>query len=337
MAKITIKDVAAAAGVSVGTASMAINDSPRISTQTKQSVLKIVAKLNYRRNPYARSFSLSSSNTIGFLVPDLLNSFFGEMAGHLQNEIEQRGKALMFGLTNESSRQEAKLIRQFIDRGIDGLIIVPVIEACPNLNHIHELIKNKFPFVFISSYYKGIPANCVMTDLCKGSYDLTLQLLDSGHRSIILISGNPNVVPFAERIKGFVQAYKDRNIPFSNDQIITTLSMSFQGGYDAIRTVYFSRKIDAILAINDVMAMGIISSLHACGVRVPQDVSVAGYDDISISGLQETPLSTVHQPLDKMSKITVETLFRLINGEQTVMKPVYLKPRVVLRKSIAEM
>ena len=176
-----------------------------------------------------------------------------------------------------------------------------------------------------------------MTDLYKGSYDLTIRLLDSGHRSIILISGNPNVVPFADRIKGFVQAYKDRNIPFSNDQIITTLSMSFQGGYDAIRTVYFSRKIDAILAINDVMAMGIISSLHACGVRVPQDVSVAGYDDISISGLQETPLSTVHQPLDTMSKITVETLFRLINGERMEMKPVYLKPRVILRKSIAGM
>ncbi len=336
MAKTTIKDVAALAGVSVGTASMAMNDSPRISAQTKQLVLDAVAQLDYHRNPYARSFSLSSSHTIGFLVPDLLNSFFGEMAGCLQKEVERRGNALMFGLSNESSAQEAKLIRQFIDRGIDGLIIVPVVENAPDLTHIRTLIKDTFPFVFISSYYKGIEANCVMTDLCKGSYDLTLQLLDSGHRHVILISGNPELVPFAERIKGFIQAHRDRNIPFSADRIITTLSMSFQGGYDAIRKVYFSQKIDAILAINDVMAMGIVSSLHACGVRVPEDVSVAGYDDISVSGLQETPLSTVHQPLEQMSRIAVENLFRQINGDATVVEPVYLEPRVVLRKSIAQ-
>ncbi|MGI5174342.1 LacI family DNA-binding transcriptional regulator [Treponema sp. OMZ 840] len=333
MSKITIKDVAAAAGVSVGTASMAINNSPRISAQTKHLVLDTVTRLNYRPNPYARSFSLSSSNTIGFLVPDLLNSFFGEMAGYLQKEVERRGKALMFGLTNESSKQEAKLTHQFIDRGIDGLIIVPVIENKPDLSHIYKLQEDNFPFVFISSYYKHISANCVMTDLYKGSYDLTLELLDSGHRYIILISGNPHLVPFAERIRGFIQAHKDRHIPFSENQIITTLSMSFQGGYDAIRKVYFARKIDAILAINDVMAMGIIGSLRACGVRIPEDVSVAGYDDISIAGLQETPLSTVHQPLDEMSRIAVDMLFRHIEGDTTITKPICLKPTLILRKS----
>ena len=127
MGKITIKDVAALAGVSVGTASMALNDSPKVSAETKKNVMAVVQKLGYRRDPYARSLSLSSSRSIGFLAPGFRNPFFGEVAEALQFAVEEKNNSLMFGITNDSTEQEAKLVDQFLEDafeyGISSIMI----------------------------------------------------------------------------------------------------------------------------------------------------------------------------------------------------------------------
>ena len=169
MGKITIKDVAALAGVSVGTVSMALNDSPKVSTKTKKNVMAVVQKLGYRRDPYARSLSLSSSRSIGFLAPGFRNPFFGEVAEALQFAVEEKNNSLMFGITNDSTKQEAKLVDQFLDRGIDGLIIIPSEDSNPDLSHIRNLLNHDFPLVFLTGYYPEIPFHTVMADLADGS------------------------------------------------------------------------------------------------------------------------------------------------------------------------
>ena len=336
MSNVTIKDVAALAGVSVGTVSMVLNNSPKICDKTEEIVRDSVKKLGYRRNPYARSLSIATSHTIGFLVPDLLNPFFGEMAAHLQKAVEAKGYSLMFGLTNESSKREGRLLEEFLDHGVDGIIDVPVIDPSLDVSHFYPLMQSGYPLVFISSYYKNLSQdNCIMTNLYKGAYEMTTHLLKSGHRRVILISGNPQLVPFEERIQGFKQAHIDQGLPFSSNQIIEAKGMSFQGGYDAIKEVFDTLKPDAIFAINDIMAMGIIGSLRSCGIRVPEDVSVAGYDDLSISGLLETPLTTVKQPLEEMCDKTVNVLFSCMEGKPQKGR-LLLDPSVILRKSAAD-
>lgn len=336
MGKATIKDVAALAGVSVGTVSMALNDSVKISPKTKQSVLDAVDKLDYRRNPFARSLSLSSSRSIGFLIPDLTNPFFGVMAGCLQQSVEARKNSLMFGLTNESSAREARLVDQFLDHGVDGLVIVPVIEDNPDLTHVYSLLQREFPLVFLSSHYHAIPQHCVMADLAFGSYELTGHLLDTGHKRIIIVSGNRSLIPFKERIAGFYRAFQERDISVDDSQIVIADGMSYHGGYTAIAKVFDVLKPDAIIAINDVMAMGIISHLRANGIRVPEDVSVAGFDDLSISAIQETPLTTVRQPLDEMCSQAIEMLFSLMESRPVPDLPVKLPAPVMYRKSTRE-
>jgi DNA-binding LacI/PurR family transcriptional regulator len=333
MGNVTMKDVAALAKVSVGTVSMSINDSPMIADDTKRKVLEAVKKLNYKPNPYAKSLSLSSSRSIGLLVPGFINPFFGELAQFIQHELDLRKNSLMIGITNDSSEKEKKVIDGFIDHGIDGLLIVPVNSDHINLNHIYDLNKSKLPTVYITSYYKGFQENCIMTNLSKGSYLITKHLLDKGFRSIVLVSGHSDLVPFKERIEGFVKAFDEMNLKVPNNSVIEASGMNFKDGYNAIQDFWKKNKPEAILAVNDVMAMGIISSLKAIGVRVPEDVVVAGYDDISISGIQETPLSTVKQPIENISKEAVSLLFDLIEGKPGIQDPCYFDPSIILRKS----
>lgn len=330
MKKPTIKDVAALANVSVGTVSMTLNNSPKISDDTKKNVMEAVEKLGYRRDPFARSLSLSTSRTIGFLVPDLTNPFYGEMTGFLQQEIENRNHGMMLGLTNENSRQEAKLVDMMLDHGVDGLVIVPVLEESPRLKHLYNLLNTSFPVVFLGTYYKQMPINCVMADLSEGTYKITKRLIETGHSNIILISGSEKLVAFSERIKGFRQAFSEYGVAFDESRIVVIEGMSYKGGYSAIGDIYDRLKPDAIVAINDVMAMGVIGKLKSKGIRVPEDVSVAGYDDISISSIQETPLTTVHQPLKELCSKAIDMLFKQIDkveGADSIIKlpvtPIY--------------
>lgn len=331
--QVTIKDVAALAGVSVGTVSMVLNNSPKISMPTRDLVQQAVEKLDYKRNPYARSLSLSSSDLIGFLVTDLSNPFFGVMTGFLQKEVTDRGKSLMVGLTQESITQEKILVEKVLDHGADGLIIVPVAENDPDLSHLYKLANKKFPLVMISGYYQGFPGNCVMTDLAKGSYDLTKHLLETGHVSVTLISGLPQLVPSQERIKGFVQAHTEKGIRVSSQQIVTAGSLNFEGGFEVTKRIIKNGRPDAIIAINDVLAMGALSCLKTMNIAVPEEISIAGYDDLSFSGILETPLTTIRQPIHQMCTQAVDMLFELMNGGHSVKTPVLLEPNLVLRKS----
>lgn len=311
---VTIKDVAKHAGLSVGTVSMALNNSDKISEATKKAVRKAVSELGYRANPFGRFLSTNTSRSIGCLVPDLTNPFYGQLLESIQREVEARGISLLIGLTNENSAVENKLINQFIDQGVDGIMMIPSTDTKRDISLIKKLLDDKFPLSFISSYYPELPVNTVMSDLKMGSYLMTKHLISSGQKKIVLVSGNKEFVQFDERISGYKESFKEAGLDFDPSWIIESDVVTYQGGYNAVQGVYEEKEPDAIMAINDVMAMGIISQMRAHGVRVPEDVSVAGYDDLSISAIQETPLSTVKQNFSLMGREAVNMLFRLISG-----------------------
>lgn len=330
----TIKDVAALAGVSVGTVSMVLNNSLKVSEVKKALVLNAIKKLSYRRNPFARSLSMKQSKTIGFLVPDLVNPFFGELTENLQSEVEKHGYSLMIGFTNESYKREAELIEKFLDYGVDGIFYVPVSDAENDKKHFMKLVEKSFPLVSLVSYYPEIKTNCIMVDLKKGSYDITKYLLDKGHKKIFLVSGNPDIVAFSTRIEGFKEAHNDMGIKLESNQIIRSYGQSLESGYKAITDLVIKEKPDAIIAINDVMAMGILGRLKSKGMRVPDDISVAGYDDLSIDKLLETPLSSVRQPLDLVCNKGVELMLKAIESNYVLVTPEFINPSICIRSSI---
>ncbi len=330
---VSIKDVAAYVGLSVGTVSMALNNSEKIADKTKSIVKKAAEELGFKKNPFARSLSTQSSGMVGCIVPDLTNNFYGEMIAHLQADLAELGYGLVVGCSNESSRLENKLIEQFLDKGVDGIISVPVSEVDPDLTEIKKLIQRDYPIVFISSYYREIPRYTVMCDLKDGMYKLAKNMFEQGHRNFVIITGNKKLVPSGERVDGLMKAVKEFDIKVDDSNFIEADKVTFIGGYSAINDIYNEKKPDLVLAINDIMAMGIISSLKSQKVRIPEDVSVTGFDDIAIAAFQETPLTTVSQSLNQMSKRAVKLLLDRINKESQEFGVDRVPAEVVLRKS----
>ena len=330
---VSIKDVAAYVGLSVGTVSMALNNSEKIADKTKSIVKKAAEELGFKKNPFARSLSTQSSGMVGCIVPDLTNNFYGEMIAHLQADLAELGYGLVVGCSNESSRLENKLIEQFLDKGVDGIISVPVSEVEPDLTEIKKLIQRDYPIVFISSYYREIPRYTVMCDLKDGMYKLAKNMFEQGHRNFVIITGNKKLVPSGERVDGLMKAVKEFDIKVDDSNFIEADKVTFIGGYSAINDIYNEKKPDLVLAINDIMAMGIISSLKSQKVRIPEDVSVTGFDDIAIAAFQETPLTTVSQSLNQMSKRAVKLLLDRINKESQEYGVDRVPAEVVLRKS----
>ena len=330
---VSIKDVAAYVGLSVGTVSMALNNSEKIAEKTKAIVKKAAEELGFKKNPFARSLSTQSSGMVGCIVPDLTNNFYGEMIAHLQRDLAEIGYGLVVGCSNESSKMENSLIEQFLDKGVDGIITVPVNELNPELSEIKKLLDRDYPIVFISSYYREIPKYTVMCDLKDGMYKLAKEMLKQGHRNIVVVAGNKELVPTGERVEGLLKALEEYNLNLDESNFIEADKVTFIGGYSAINEIYNEKKPDLVLAINDIMAMGIISSLKSQKVKIPKDVSVAGFDDIAIAAFQETPLTTVSQSLSEMSKRAVKLLIDRINGEQRDFGIDRVGAEVVIRKS----
>jgi DNA-binding LacI/PurR family transcriptional regulator len=325
----TIRDIARLAGVSVATASMAINNKAGVNAQTRELVLDTARKLNYSPNQNARSLIMRKSGTIGLVVTDLTNPFFSMLVNEINTVVLSHGYNMLLGISNDTVENECRCINTFIGQKAEGIIIVPCAQKDCDLGHIHRLGEQNLPFVMATTAYPGIQADCVMTDLAKGSYLLTRHLLERGHRKIFLISGSRSLVLSDLRIKGYKQAYLERGIPCGEDWIIET-TPNFEHGYEVTPNLLRQRP-DAITTINDVLALGVLKYLKDNRYDVPGSISVAGYDDLLYTSILETPLTTVRQPVQEIALAAVEMLLNRIGGGSGPAQTQYVEPVLKIR------
>jgi DNA-binding LacI/PurR family transcriptional regulator len=327
--KITIKDIAKLAGVSVATASLALNNKAGVNERTREKVLDAVKRFNYTPNQYARSLITQKSGTIGLVVTDITNPFFGMLVDEINNAVLAAGYNLLLGVSNDNIDNEHASIHTFMRQRVEGIIIVPCVQRTCDLSHIYQLKSNNIPFIFSTTAYPGIDADCIMTDLKEGSYLMTRYLLETGHRKIYLITGYRELLLSSMRIEGYRKAYGEVNMQYNEDWIIETIP-NYENGYKTTEKLLQS-KPDAITAINDVLALGVIKCLKDNNICVPQEISVAGYDDLIYTSLLETPLSTIRQPVADIAKKSVEMLVKRINGCDEPASMHYVAPVLKIR------
>lgn len=311
---------------------MALNGKPGVNEETREKVLEVARQLNYKPNPYARFLTCKKTNIIGLIVTDITNPFFGNMINYIQQTLSENGYDIMLGISMGSIREEKRIVQKFIDMQVDGVIAVPSHNPTPDTLHYEKLQNSKMPVCFITSYYPNIHASCVMTDLSDGAYQLTRYLLENGHRRIVYLVGDLSVPVSNLRAEGYISAYRDAGLSHDPDWIVTT-NVTLQGGYDATSLVLKHFKPDAIITANDFMAMGVLKCLKERDLRVPQDISVAGYDDLVYSSMLETPLTTVHQPLEQICQRTVSIFLKQLEDPETITEKILLKPTLVIRSS----
>ena len=312
----TLKDVAELAGVSKGTASLALNNRPGVNAETRQKVLRAAETLEYAPNTIARGLVMQKSHTIGLVVTDIENPYFGSVTRCIDEHIRHKGYKLILSVSNDMLDLEEEILFTFIRHRVDGVIIVPVLtELRQDFAVFESLTRYKIPYVLTTSFYPGLESHVVMADLKEGAYCMTKYLLDLGHRNILMFTtSDPDVIPSKLRIDGYVKAFHDAKLTPRQEFIVRCDRPNFFNGYSNAKRILHEERPDAIIAINDTLALGIKKAAIELGLVIPDDLSIAGYDDVIFSSISQTPLTTVRQNIPEICSETVRTLMSLIES-----------------------
>jgi DNA-binding LacI/PurR family transcriptional regulator len=326
--KPTIYDVAREAGVSIATVSKVINNTGRIGEETRKKVMKVMDELNYQPSVVASALTGKSTYTIGLLIPDLANPFFAEIARHVEDFSQQNGYSVVMCSTDYDREKEAKYISLLRQKSVDGIILA---SRCKNKELLRDLIDNRFPLALIDLHLPEFPLDSVEVDHFQGGYQVTHHLLSLGHRTIGVIAEESR--SSQERIHGYKQALEDAGLMFEECNVITT-DFTVEGSKNATPKLFaLKNRPTAIFACNDLLAIGVIQALRELGMSIPEDVSVAGFDNTILANATNPPLTTVDQPKQEMGRQVVDLLIKNIEGKTGPKQRIILLPEIVVRQS----
>ena len=324
----TIDDVATLAGVSTATVSRVLNKTAKVSSKTEKRVMSAMQRLGYRPNKFARGLAGGSSDSIGVVVPDIAATFFGTLIKGVEAAAREHGVQVMIASGNESAEDERRAFESLEQHQCDVRIIFS------NFNQEHMESMTRDPnTVVIGRYFSELAERCVYLDDVQGGIVATEHLIEHGHRQIAHLYHD---YPATEiRWLGYRQALDRAGIVFDPDLTITVPETDADSGYRATeRLLARGKPFTAIFAFNDRMAMGCIAALRYHHLRVPEDVSVIGYDDIETARYFWPPLTTVHQPIFEMAHSAGLIAIGLMKGESTKEVKRKFEPTLVTRASV---
>lgn len=314
MERVTIKDVAQEAGVSITTVSHVINETRNINPETKERVLEALEKLGYQPNIIARSLRSGKTKTIGLIVPDIANLFFGEIARKIEDYGYQHGYSVILGNSDNDPVKQTNYINTLITKQVDGVIFI---SAGGEVQALRPFFDNKIPVVVADRDVPLELADVVLLDNEKAGYEATCHLLELGHVCIACISGPHNISPSMQRVNGYKHALQEYGIPFQPD-LIEAGDFQFKSGELAMQKLLAHPcQPTAVFALNDLMAIGAITAAHKAGLSVPNDFSIVGFDNIELSSAVTPALTTVAQPIDEIAQKATNLLIERMQCKRT--------------------
>lgn len=334
--KITIGDVARIANVSKGTVSAVLNDKTTVSTETREKVLRVVKKLNYKPNQVARSLSRRQTKSIGLVIKEIDNPFFAKIMKGVFDVCAKNGFTVLLGSSELSPQQEIQSVETLSNQQVDGLIISPLHGDGADFTYLAELMRQNYPLVMLETV-RNFATNVVGVDNIKAAYRATTYLIELGHDQIAYLAGPFYSAHSEYRLEGYKQAHIDHNIPLRKDFIVQAGS-NIGDGYRVGTGIFGSdaEKPTAIFCYNDLVAIGLMDALFELEYKVPQDISVIGFDDIPFCESARIPLTTVHMPTYQIGETAADLLLRQIaNRNEILNEKIILEAYLVERQSCA--
>ncbi len=327
----TIRDVATEAGVSIATVSKVLNNPDYGSPETRKKVVSAVKRLGYQPNNIARSMVIGRTNVIALVIPDVRNQFFTSVARGVEDVASKYDYRVMLCNTDEDPAKQQKYIDVFRSKIVDGFIIAVASERDRYLEKIERVT---LPFVFIDRVCEEIPADAVIVDNRGGGYKAVNYLLGLGHRRIAVITGKPDTLTGRERLQGYLEALTEFELT-PDQELIRDGGFTIEGGYEATKAVLAIKDPPTALFIsNNAMTIGCLKALSEARVRIPDQMSVIGFDDSEWAEFFTPPLTVVRQPTYTMGTLAGEILFqRILGAAPPERKEVVLKPELVIRES----
>lgn len=328
----TIEDVAQRAGVSAATVSHVINGTRFVREETRARVVAAMEALGYRPNALARSLRRNTTHTLGVIVPDNSSHFFAEMAHSIEEESWRREYSVMLCNSQGDAEKEAAYIEVLLQRHVDGVVLVAAGESH---EHLHRLVARRIPVVAIGYAIPELEIDAVLVGNVHGGLLATQHLLNLGHRHIACITGPAGAIPSLDRVAGYRQALSEGQAELYEPWIVEG-DFSFESGYQAAqRLLALPERPTAIFACNDSMAIGAMLAVSEAGLRVPDDLSVVGFDNISIAAYTNPRLTTVEQPHRQMAAVAAALLAERIADWNRPAQRVLVDTTLIVRSSSA--
>ncbi|WP_100331169.1 LacI family DNA-binding transcriptional regulator [Bacillus xiapuensis] len=331
--KVTIYDVAKEAKVSIATVSKVINNTGRISESTRERVCEVMERLNYQPNIIASALMGKQTKTIGLLIPDLANPFFSELARSIEDRGHESGYDLVICSTDYQPEKENKYLTLLKQKRVDGFILASGFE---NLDKVEELVKEEIPVAVVARDFPMFPINAVALDDFLGGYQAASYLIKNGHRNIAVIGRD--LWSNRERIRGFKQAMEENGLKHRSDfEFVQDIHHVDAAKRVTMKYLNSDDRPTAIFACNDLLAIGAIQAAKAWGLKVPDQLSIIGFDNTIIATVVEPPLTTIAQPIQNMGKEVMDLMVAMITGRQKEQKRVTLLPELVERQSVVKL
>lgn len=327
--RVTIYDIAEKANVSISTVSRVFNNNPSVSKKTRRKVQKVIDEMNYVPSAIARSLVSKSSKTIGLIVSDVTNPFFTDTIDGVESVLSAQGYTVLLCDTRYSFERENKYISQMFERRVDGIIIF---SAYAKDEDLIKKTKRILPLVSVQSTFKGV--DCINTTDEDGAFEAVDYLIKLGHRNIAFLVYDYDNSTITNRMKGYLKAHKVNQIPVNKNYIVKSKFSPNVGYYMTIELLEKFPEVTAIFAYNDVIAIGAYMAINQKGLKIPDDISIIGYDDIEMASIISPRLTTVAQPFYDMGKTAAELIIKRIKEDTSSTPQVILLPtKLIIRES----
>jgi LacI family transcriptional regulator len=325
---VTIRDVAARAGVSPATASRVLSGHPATSVLSRERVEQAVAELGFRPNAQARSLRSTRTSTIGLLISDVRNPFFADLAHAAEQQALELGLITLLANANESVEQQNRYLDVLLAQRVDGLILVP--QGGDNAN-VEMLASSGLPAVFVDRVIDDIDLPSVTADNSSGMGEAVQHLAELGHRRIGYISGPRSASTGRERFAAFQAATLACGLEQDPELVVFGDFKAGSGAAGARQLLDLANAPTALIAADGLMTMGAVRVCQELGIRIGEDLSLVGYDDIDAFAIMRPALTLIAQDADEMGRTAVRLLHQVIAGEKP--EPVVLPTRLMVRKS----
>ena len=333
--EVTIYDIAKALNLSASTVSRGLRGHSSIRKDTRKRIHDAAMAMGYQKNAFARNLRKNRSNTIGVILPRLNSNFQSSVVAGIEKEANQKSLNLIISQSQESFEKERANIATMFNSRVDGLLISLAYDTA-NLAHLSMFLDKGIPVVFYDRVMDQKDCACtrVVIDNEQAAYEAVSHLIEQGYKRILLLAGDLRSKVYQDRYLGYKRALAEHHIPFSPEWCLEDRLDEGSGRRTVQHMLRMKERPDGIFTANDTSAVAVISRLREQGLKVPEDVGVVGFNNVTISRIFDPALTTVHYPGEEMGEVAASTLIDMIDRDKAIIpKTIVLQHKLVIRKS----
>lgn len=333
--KTTIYDIAKALNITAATVSRALNNNPKISEATKELVLETASKMNYEQNKLAQALKSGKSYNVGVIVPRIDSNFFASIIRGVEEELYPKGYHVIICQTHDQEDLETGNINSLLNAQVDGILMSISNAKIESKQVFKNLLRKNVPLIFFDRKKDIEGVSSVTVDDYKGAYEATQHLINQGCKRIAHLSNDRLLLIFKNRYLGCKQAIIDNGLEFDENLVIETTSKVIEGRKTTKQFLDMENRPDAIFSSSDFTALGAIEEIKAHGLKIPEDIAVAGFSNEPFTRFMELSITSVDQSPIEMGRLAAQVFLEEVGNGKKIKskKEVVLIPELIVRKS----